>query len=388
MKTAGVGPAINRKQQTVNSDHLTQCGDIKHSRAGAGNFIVFMCSEVTLDFYISKMGIRILVVAIIVRLCVLNSHKVYAWPIIGPSAVGMFSRQSTTGLRSLETQFDNIVSHLKQVTSTDDSYHQFSKSVPATASKEQVDTRTRANVTSSYKRDRLNKLFRNRSTESDWTELVLTIQWPQTFCMAYNSTATREDDKCVVPESQSNWTLHGLWPSNPGEIGPVSCNNSWQFDVKKVSDLVPQLEKDWPDFLILDQYYSLWAHEWDKHGTCASDLPALYGEHKYFKATLKLKQQYDILSILKSHEITPDEEKVYKFQDIFDAVRYTVGTDPIINCLYDPGTKKVYLSEVELCLDKQFGLVDCVPVNGAAKGTQVEDENCSRDKDIMYPPRK
>ena len=35
-------------------------------------------------------------------------------------------------------------------------------------------------------------------------------------------------------------------------------------------------------------------HEWEKHGTCSTNLPYLDSEHKYFEVSLSLNVKYDI----------------------------------------------------------------------------------------------
>ena len=35
-------------------------------------------------------------------------------------------------------------------------------------------------------------------------------------------------------------------------------------------------------------------HEWEKHGTCAQDLPETRGEYNYFKKGLELYHKYNI----------------------------------------------------------------------------------------------
>ncbi len=172
-------------------------------------------------------------------------------------------------------------------------------------------------------------------TVPDWDYLLFVVQWPESFCLYYNasqSNNTNSDQKCIIPSGVKSWTVHGTWPTKIGTVGPVNCNDTWPFDLNQVKDLVSQLKQVWPDLLSGGTYDSFWAHEWDKHGTCASSLPALYGEHNYFGATIKLHSHFNIDSILSAEEIVPSKTSNYTREAILDAIKTGAGSMPDLTC--------------------------------------------------------
>lgn len=305
------------------------------------------------DFRITTMGIRVLVTVIIVQVCLMNSRKIHAWPV-----VSLLSR-GTAGLALSEVRVRDV--NRAAAFFSDDG-------IGIDRGKQQF-----------------NQKLQKESSSGNWSELILTIQWPQAFCLDYNDSHT-DNDACVVPDSVNDWTIHGLWPSIPGTVGPAFCNNTWKFDIQKISDLEGEMNIQWPNFIVNETFDSLWSHEWEKHGTCASSLPALYGEHNYFQQTLTLRKQYDILSMLQQGGIVPSSTHSYTYQTILSAVKSNIGTDPTITCVYDHKTKRVYLSQVEVCMDQKFNRVDCVPTK-SRRGQNLGDEDCSHDKAIFYPPK-
>ena len=38
------------------------------------------------------------------------------------------------------------------------------------------------------------------------------------------------------------WTVHGIWPTRPGEKGPQFCNKSLEFDFSKLKPILSTLE--------------------------------------------------------------------------------------------------------------------------------------------------
>ena len=83
-------------------------------------------------------------------------------------------------------------------------------------------------------------------------------------------------------DSNSAWTLHGLWP--PGE---ERCQGP-SFDEGAISDLESTMKVEW---LSCPGYSSnnleFWTHEWTTHGTCSG-----MGEHDFFSAALALHDRY------------------------------------------------------------------------------------------------
>ncbi|XP_780287.3 ribonuclease Oy [Strongylocentrotus purpuratus] len=312
------------------------------------------------DFQITKMGIRVLVTAIIITLCLLNSRQISAW-----SVVELVSRLSSPKSPVAKQPSARDVQENAVFTNT--------RPAPGAA---EVDK-------GKFIFDRLS--LNKQSSNDTWTELILTIQWPQSFCLDYNDGRDyKEAGECKVPAGIDDWTIHGLWPSNPGKLGPENCNSTWKFDVTKISDLVAEMNASWPNCITDEAYDSLWSHEWDKHGTCASLLPALYGEHNYFQKTLTLRKQFDIKGMLEASAIVPSKTNSYDYPTIFNAVKGAIGTDPTVTCVYDHKTQLVYLSQVEICLDKQFNPVNCVGLNSMRKSS-LGEESCANDKLIFYP---
>lgn len=73
----------------------------------------------------------------------------------------------------------------------------------------------------------------------------------------------------------------------------------------KIDDLKDQLDEVWPSYMDDKDSDNFWAHEWNKHGTCA--LAEFHSEHRFFKTVLKLHQRYDLMvgEQLNTHRSTP-----------------------------------------------------------------------------------
>lgn len=89
-------------------------------------------------------------------------------------------------------------------------------------------------------------------------------------------------NKCSFPKFKGIWTIHGVWPTKLGTIGPALCNKTWHFDPAKLEPLLDDLDTFWLNIETNTPKDSFWKHEWEKHGTCAAELPELDSEDKYF----------------------------------------------------------------------------------------------------------
>jgi len=219
-----------------------------------------------------------------------------------------------------------------------------------------------------------------------WDHLTFTQQWPATACIAAG-----HHHRCVIPEAVSTWTIHGLWPTLKHTRGPYFCNHTWHFNEAEIGDLEPEMEVSWPNLFAESPLTSLWKHEWTKHGTCAASLPALRGEHNYFRKSLDLREKYPIGVLLsKSAIYARSEPKGYNLSDISAALRNQLqGKVVSIQCFFASSSSSLssssssssfhstrqYLYQVEICLNKQFDPIDCPDA-----GT------CSLNRPIYYPP--
>lgn len=202
-----------------------------------------------------------------------------------------------------------------------------------------------------------------------WTKLILTQHWPITFCSM---------EQCHP--NISNWVLHGLWPDKGND-----CNSSWHFNSTEIEDLLPDMQKSWPD-LLKPQSSSFWKYEWHKHGTCAARAESLNSQHKYFSKALELYHKLDLNGILQKFEILPSE-KYYNFSQIEAAIENFYGVTPKIQCAHPQNADFQILGQIEICFQPDFSLLDCerhLSSEGVEKGSGFMV--CDHDRPVYYPP--
>ncbi|XP_072032219.1 ribonuclease Oy-like [Amphiura filiformis] len=231
----------------------------------------------------------------------------------------------------------------------------------------------------------LDKNTKELTNSKQWDFLTLSLSWPQTFCTLEGD----ENVTCQIPPDVNDLAIHGLWPS--GKSDPFSCNNTWKFNVTEIKDLKPKLLVEWPNVLPDRPEDSLWQHEWEKHGTCAASLPALNSQHSYFEKTLELKEKYNLLEMLRSYDIVPSDSKQYQYDDVFNSLAKALRTQPYLECYIPLQNPDVfYIAEMRICLDKQFGLIDCTKSSmmelRSNRVTQRENQPCTTKLPLMIPP--
>jgi len=123
-----------------------------------------------------------------------------------------------------------------------------------------------------------------------------------------------------------------------------------------------------------------WAHEFDKHGTCAETLPALDSELKFFSATLNVRTKYDVFSAFNNAGITPSTGTTYSRSQFNSALRTAFGVDPLLSCDYSDRLRSNVLVEVGLCLDTNLRPFQCA----SAIYSHGLGKTCGDS--VLYPP--
>ncbi|XP_022889019.1 extracellular ribonuclease LE-like [Olea europaea var. sylvestris] len=125
-------------------------------------------------------------------------------------------------------------------------------------------------------------------------------QWPGSYCDTKQS--------CCYPTTgkpSTDFGIHGLWPNNNDGSYPSDCDSSNRYDQRKISDLISRMQQSWPTLACpSNSGSSFWSHEWEKHGTCSE---SVLDQHGYFKTALDLGAQINLLQILRSSGINPDD---------------------------------------------------------------------------------
>ncbi|XP_025105480.1 ribonuclease Oy-like [Pomacea canaliculata] len=193
------------------------------------------------------------------------------------------------------------------------------------------------------------------SDAPEWNILKLAQIWPPASCFYLEE----QHQTCSIPESVMSWTVHGLWPTQEGTLGPNYCNNTWKFNLQQVQVLRPLLDIKWPSFSVQDPLPNNWQHEWEKHGTCGTSVQDLRDELHYFNTTLQLHQKYSLQSLLASRGIVPSSSVTYTPDAVLTALHDILGVYPNVICVRDEKEKQSYLETVEICMTRDFGLIDC-----------------------------
>ncbi|XP_057335881.1 ribonuclease Oy-like [Microplitis mediator] len=191
------------------------------------------------------------------------------------------------------------------------------------------------------------------SSSNKFDSLMLAQSWPPVICIL----AQKKDPKlgCDIQDDKQ-WTIHGLWPSSKVDMSPAFCNCSIRYNSTELSPIKSYLKTKWRSLMDNGESESFWNHEWYKHGTCGITIDQLNSQYKYFEKTLELYDKYNITKILANENIHPGNS--YTHVDIVNAVARQIGKKIKIDCHVD--LKNYLLSQVSICFDKSFNLIDCV----------------------------
>uniref|UniRef100_A0A336MN48 CSON014506 protein n=1 Tax=Culicoides sonorensis TaxID=179676 RepID=A0A336MN48_CULSO len=234
---------------------------------------------------------------------------------------------------------------------------------------------------------RTDDLEKDEPLKHDFDIFIFTQSWPVSVCLKWKEQSS--GNECSLPSPKEIWTIHGIWPTKLNTIGPAFCNNSAKFDPNQIKPIESQLEQFWKNVEKNTKPESLWQHEWQKHGTCAAQLPILDNENKYFGQGLKWLQKYSMSTLLAQANIIPGS--AYQLEEIYNGLKQVLGTDFALECMHDRQSGKSYLIEIRICFTKELKLTDCDGIllnNSSTKGWKKLKNiltNCNAKKEIQYP---
>ena len=197
---------------------------------------------------------------------------------------------------------------------------------------------------------------RRQNTAGAFDFYVLALSWSPSFC---ESSAERFPDRPPQPECQGrpySFTVHGLWPQYEKgfpEFCQVPAPRLDHAAVSSMLDLMPS-----PRLIF---------HEWDRHGVCSGLTPHAYFETvRKARALIKIPDPYIELSAPLTVSPAAVEEAFIKANPGLSAEGIAVACS---------GKR---LSEVRVCLTKDFHFRDCA---------EVDKRACRRDQLTMPPLR-
>jgi ribonuclease T2 len=191
--------------------------------------------------------------------------------------------------------------------------------------------------------------------------LLLAVQWPESFC---------ETARCA--EHKDVWSIHGAWPQYLNGSWPQDCCFESTFQDSLLDPIKEELLKKWKTLKAGGVSDDFWAHEWEKHGTCAMSSPLLKGELNYFKNTL---QAFNLLSIekwLSAAKIVPTEQETYSVTEFHSAITKGLGFKVQIDCLAKKHNSVPIIAQINFCLNKDtLKPFDCPTVDQKCGHTSI-----------------
>lgn len=176
-----------------------------------------------------------------------------------------------------------------------------------------------------------------KGTSFDFYELV--TQWAITEC---------SDGTFTCSADWAFFTLHGLWPQDADGDYPCNCG-SQPFAPSSLAPIQADMDKFWPS--LNGPGATFWAHEWDKHGTCASTFTS---QLAFFNGTLALLKKYDIVAALGAAGIVPSNTKGFTKSAFGAALKAAFGATAEITC-----DAKGNISGATMCISKAGVAMAC-----------------------------
>ncbi|XP_050425401.1 uncharacterized protein LOC126836224 [Adelges cooleyi] len=229
---------------------------------------------------------------------------------------------------------------------------------------------------------------------NSWDILIFTQTWPSTLCYTWKK--INKTHECRFPPDKKRWTIHGIWPTKLGTIGPSFCNKTLAFDPNAIYGIQNELNEYWTDIELpqknttnantaVSNKKSIWFHEWEKHGTCATSLPALDSEFKYFYQGIEwAKEKYSMKDILEKANIKVNS--TLNVNEYWKAIRSVLKVNVYVNCVFKNDTKEQLLEEIRICFNKNLELTDCDGIKRTRSGVKTSSPltNCDSKKPILY----
>jgi ribonuclease I len=210
--------------------------------------------------------------------------------------------------------------------------------------------------------------------DDSWDYFLFVQTSPSGDCYFANN------NNCNYPSNSTQWTMHGIWPTKSGTLGPNYCTKV-TFHLNEVEDLIPQLISQWTNVKTDTSLGSFWAHEYEKHGSCAAGINAMSDEHSFFSRTLKLHEAFDFTSLLENEGIKPSLTDKYHTDVFNEAFQKELKVKPLLECLYSHDMGQV-LYQISVCLRKDFSLMPCGQYVFDASKTK-----CYDDETFLYIPK-
>ncbi|KAI3404753.1 RNY1 [Candida oxycetoniae] len=192
------------------------------------------------------------------------------------------------------------------------------------------------------------------------------------------------------------FTLHGLWPDNCDGTYEQFCDTSIEINndgstVKSIlvdqfndEKLYNNLNAVWKD--INGKDHSLWAHEWNKHGTCINTIkPSCYSNYQtnqdvydYYSILYNLFETLPTYKWLVDAGITPSNSKTYTKAQIQNALSSNFGQNVYFKCDSNNAISEVwYFHHIKGSLLQN----DFIPI------APLSSSNCP-STGILFPPKQ
>jgi ribonuclease T2 len=193
---------------------------------------------------------------------------------------------------------------------------------------------------------------RRQNAPGQFDFYVLALSWSPSYCEAAHERAPDRAPDRQCAGRPFSFVVHGLWPQYERGFPSFCQVPAPRLDraiVGSVLDMMPS-----PRLIF---------HEWDRHGTCSG-----LSQHAYFEAVRKaravVKIPADFIELDKPITVKPDDvaEAFVKVNPGLSRAGLAVACD----------SKR--LSEVRVCLNKDFSFRDC---------TEVTRRACKRDNIAM-----
>lgn len=104
----------------------------------------------------------------------------------------------------------------------------------------------------------INIIYAGDPEEHHWDLLIFTQSWPLTVCREWKE--KDQSHSCQLPNKKESWTIHGIWPTKIGTIGPAFCNKTWHFNPDAIKPIENELDQLWTNVENGKLHYITYSH--------------------------------------------------------------------------------------------------------------------------------